>query len=113
MDEVGSTYWVALGGYQESARVAGARARRLAAALPRRPGAALRLDVRAPMPGRVVSVRVAVGAAVERGDLVLTLEAMKMENELPRVPGAAASRPCRWRGRHGRARRAATGNRAH
>jgi biotin carboxyl carrier protein len=78
----GSAYWVALGGYQEPALVVGARAWRLAAALPRRAGAAIRLDVRAPMPGRVVSVRVAVGALVERGDLVITLEAMKMENEL-------------------------------
>ncbi len=33
------------------------------------------------MPGRVVAVRVAVGDLVERGDLLLTLEAMKMQNE--------------------------------
>ncbi len=33
------------------------------------------------MPGRVVSVRVAEGDRVERGDLLLTLEAMKMQNE--------------------------------
>jgi pyruvate carboxylase len=35
--------------------------------------------VGAPMPGRVVSVAVAVGQRVARGDVLLTLEAMKME----------------------------------
>jgi len=84
---LGASYWLAVDGYQEEARVAEALAVRLAAALPRRAGAAARLEVRAPMPGRVVSVRVAVGQVVERGDLVATLEAMKMENEL-RAPGA-------------------------
>ena len=34
------------------------------------------------MPGRVVSVRVSVGEAVERNALLAILEAMKMENEL-------------------------------
>ena len=38
--------------------------------------------VRAPMPGRVVKVMVAVGAAVEQGTGVVVVEAMKMENEL-------------------------------
>lgn len=38
--------------------------------------------VSATMPGRVVSVRVEAGDFVERGDLLLTLEAMKMQNEL-------------------------------
>ncbi len=35
-------------------------------------------DVVAPMPGKVLAVRVAVGDAVHKGDEVLTLEAMKM-----------------------------------
>ena len=35
--------------------------------------------VSAPMPGKVLSVRVTVGAAVKEGDTVCTLEAMKME----------------------------------
>jgi glutaconyl-CoA decarboxylase len=34
------------------------------------------------MPGKVLDVKVAVGAAVKAGDLVLMLEAMKMENEI-------------------------------
>lgn len=36
----------------------------------------------APMPGRVVSVAVHVGEAVEIGQTLLVLEAMKMENEI-------------------------------
>lgn len=34
------------------------------------------------MPGKVLKVSVSVGAAVRNGDLVLVLEAMKMENEI-------------------------------
>lgn len=44
--------------------------------------------IRAPMPGRVVEVFVEAGDEVESGDVVLILEAMKMENEL-RSPGKA------------------------
>jgi biotin carboxyl carrier protein len=34
------------------------------------------------MPGKVVAVLVEVGAAVERGQGLLVIEAMKMENEI-------------------------------
>jgi glutaconyl-CoA decarboxylase len=34
------------------------------------------------MPGKVLKVAVSAGAAVKNGDLVLVLEAMKMENEI-------------------------------
>ena len=37
-------------------------------------------EVRAPMPGKVLSVAVAAGTAVREGDAVAVLEAMKMEN---------------------------------
>ena len=36
----------------------------------------------APMPGTVLDVKVAEGAAVTAGQVVLILEAMKMENEI-------------------------------
>jgi biotin carboxyl carrier protein len=39
-------------------------------------------EIRAAMPGKVVAVLVDAGAAVERGQGVLVLEAMKMENEI-------------------------------
>lgn len=38
--------------------------------------------VNAPMPGKILSVKVKVGAAVKKGDVILILEAMKMENEV-------------------------------
>ena len=35
-----------------------------------------------PMPGNILSVNVSEGAAVKKGDLLMVLEAMKMENEI-------------------------------
>ncbi len=40
------------------------------------------VQITAPMPGRVVKVLAAEGTAVTRGDGIIVLEAMKMENEL-------------------------------
>jgi len=39
-------------------------------------------EISAPMPGKVLRVAVQSGAAVNAGDLLLVLEAMKMENEI-------------------------------
>ena len=36
----------------------------------------------APMPGKILDIKLAVGAAVKKNDVVLILEAMKMENEI-------------------------------
>ena len=38
--------------------------------------------LRAPMPGRVLAINVAKGEKVEAGQVVIILEAMKMENEI-------------------------------
>ncbi|MEW6622027.1 MAG: biotin/lipoyl-containing protein [Bacillota bacterium] len=38
--------------------------------------------VKAPIPGKVLSIKVRPGDQVNSGDLVLVLEAMKMENEI-------------------------------
>ncbi len=38
--------------------------------------------VTAPLPGNVLSVKVSQGAAVKEGDVLLLIEAMKMENEV-------------------------------
>lgn len=62
-------------------RTAQAAARDAALSVGRTGGAGGGL-VKAPMPGRVVRVLVAVGQAVERGAPLVIVEAMKMENEL-------------------------------
>ena len=36
----------------------------------------------APMPGNILAVNVAAGQAVKKGDVLMVLEAMKMENEI-------------------------------
>jgi len=38
--------------------------------------------VTAPMPGTILDVKCTVGAVVKKGDVMLILEAMKMENEI-------------------------------
>jgi glutaconyl-CoA decarboxylase len=45
-------------------------------------GAAGATVIKAPMPGTLLSFKAARGAAVKKGDIVLILEAMKMENEI-------------------------------
>ena len=39
--------------------------------------------VSAPMPGTILDVKVSVGQAVKKGDVICVLEAMKMENDIP------------------------------
>lgn len=43
-------------------------------------------ELKAPMPGLIVDIRVAAGQTVQKGDPLLVLEAMKMENIL-KAPG--------------------------
>ncbi len=42
-----------------------------------------RLEIRPPMPGRVVRLDVVPGSVVRRGQVLAVLEAMKMQNEIP------------------------------
>ena len=39
-------------------------------------------SVKAPMPGNILKVNVSVGQAVKEGEVLVVLEAMKMENEI-------------------------------
>ena len=39
-------------------------------------------SITAPMPGTILKVNVQAGAAVKKGDVLMILEAMKMENEI-------------------------------
>lgn len=45
-------------------------------------GAQGAIKVNAPMPGKILSVKASAGQAVKKGDVLLILEAMKMENEV-------------------------------
>ena len=45
-------------------------------------GAQGSVKVTAPMPGKILAVKASTGQTVKRGDVLLILEAMKMENEV-------------------------------
>ena len=45
-------------------------------------GAAGSVVVAAPMPGKILGVKASAGQAVKKGQVLLVLEAMKMENEI-------------------------------
>ena len=53
-----------------------------AAAAPAAPAAAGAVEVKAPMPGNILDVKVSAGASVKAGDVLVILEAMKMEKEI-------------------------------
>ena len=38
--------------------------------------------VKSPLPGAIMDVKISAGQAVKKGDVVMTIEAMKMENEI-------------------------------
>lgn len=62
------------------------------AAAPKATGAQGATAVKAPMPGNVMKVNVKVGDTVNKGDTVVVVEAMKMENDIPApVDGVVAS----------------------
>ena len=53
-----------------------------APATPKATGAAGAVAVKAPMPGNIMKINVKSGAAVKKGDVLMVLEAMKMENDI-------------------------------
>ena len=52
------------------------------AATPAASGSKGSVVVSAPMPGKILGVKTEVGKAVKKGDVLMVLEAMKMENEI-------------------------------
>lgn len=65
-----------------SAPAAPSNAPKAPAAPAHQAAAAGAVTVSAPMPGKILDVRVSAGQAVKRGDVLMILEAMKMENEI-------------------------------
>ena len=51
-------------------------------AAPKASGAAGAVSVKAPMPGNIMKVNCKAGASVKKGDVLIVLEAMKMENDI-------------------------------
>lgn len=49
---------------------------------PRNAGSMGTLEILAPMPGNILDIRANVGESVKKGQVILILEAMKMENEI-------------------------------
>ena len=54
----------------------------VAAPKPVASGAAGAVKVNAPMPGKILAVKANAGQAVKKGDVIIVLEAMKMENDI-------------------------------
>ncbi len=73
---------VLLLGRQYPIKVEDERERRLRSAIGRRVEAGGEFHLKAPMPGLVVSVPVSEGQQVEKGQVLIILESMKMQNEL-------------------------------
>jgi biotin carboxyl carrier protein len=83
---------VLLQGYQYLAQVEDERERRLRMALGSQVSEKGEFHLRAPMPGLVISVPVSEGQPVKRGDVLLVLESMKMQNELKSPRDGTVSR---------------------
>jgi acetyl/propionyl-CoA carboxylase alpha subunit len=57
-------------------------------------------EIRAPMPGVVVSVAVEIGAEIERGALLLTIESMKLQTAITATHAARVAEVCVAAGDH-------------
>lgn len=66
----------------QAAPMAAPKAAPAPAAAPAASGAEGGVKVSAPMPGKVLSIKASAGTAVKKGQVILVLEAMKMENEI-------------------------------
>ncbi|MGI8586192.1 MAG: biotin/lipoyl-containing protein [Chloroflexia bacterium] len=73
---------IELGPYHFAARVQTEREQRLGRVAASKAHQTGEITVKAPMPGLVRAVSVAVGDAVQQGQRLLLLEAMKMENDI-------------------------------
>lgn len=76
----GSLYEVEIEEMQAPATMSAAKPAPAAPAAPVAAGAGAKVN--APMPGTILDVRVQNGAKVKKGDVLVILEAMKMENEI-------------------------------
>jgi len=94
VDEESGDYQVLLQGHLFNIHVEDERARRLAQASRGFTPASGEIQIKAPMPGLIAAIPVIEGQLVKKGDVLLVLESMKMENELkaPRDGSVSAVR---------------------
>lgn len=86
-------WWqVLIRGSLYSAKVEDEREKRLRASLGGGPTEQDEFLLKAPMPGLIVSIPVNEGQSVEKGDVLLVLESMKMQNELKSPRAGSISR---------------------
>lgn len=81
----GTAYEVAVEENGSSSAPVAAAAPKAAAPAPKAAassGAQGSVVIAAPMPGKILAVKSSVGASVKKGEVILILEAMKMENEI-------------------------------
>lgn len=81
-DEEADAWQVLLSGDLYTVRVEDEREKRLRAQAGGVAAASGEFSLKAPMPGLIVMVPVVEGQAVQKGDLLVILESMKMQNEL-------------------------------
>ena len=81
-DPTGTVLAVLIGGEQYRLRVQDEWVRDLSRIQKKSHAPEGRLTIKAPMPGVVLGVEVAVGDAVQRGQALIVLGAMKMENQI-------------------------------
>ncbi|NLE49790.1 MAG: biotin/lipoyl-binding protein [Chloroflexi bacterium] len=82
VEERDDLYHVLMAGDLYEVKVTDERSRRLASAFMALGDASGEVAIRAPMPGLIVRMPIQEGQAVAKGDTVVILESMKMENEL-------------------------------
>jgi biotin carboxyl carrier protein len=80
--EEADAWQVLLQGALSTVIVEDEREKRLRAAAGAVAGPSAEFSLKAPMPGLIVTVPVAEGQAVKKGDILVILESMKMQNEL-------------------------------
>lgn len=78
----GTQYDITLEVLEGEAAAAAPKAAPAAPAAPAAKAPAGAQAINAPMPGTILAVNVKPGQAVKRGDVLVVLEAMKMENEI-------------------------------
>jgi biotin carboxyl carrier protein len=87
-----NSWQVLLHGKQYAAQVEDERERRLRATSSESSASGKEFHLRSPMPGLVVTIAVKEGQKVLKGDLLVILESMKMQNELKSPRDGTVSR---------------------